>query len=292
MVKTTIVSIIDFCTKYAYATIAVAVLIGRIAGYYAAASLRHQHGCQHADLGIICRGARVNLTSRNLFPDRHKYILAVVDAPTPELAALASSALADKLAERQEPVPLGDAARRHRRSSPRTGCCSCPTEEVGGMMQQLAEAAPLVRVPVVDPSLRGLNQMIALVLAGVREHELTLDRRGAALHHGVGDASEDVLAGRPATFSWRELVNGIAVEPERSAPLHRNQADARLHRPGARSGGNATPSAARSPTSTWPSRLPGAGAAHRPGADRERGIRAPSRRAPWSTASSRLRWCC
>ena len=35
MLKTTIVGIIDFCTKHAYGTITVAVLIAVAAGYYA-----------------------------------------------------------------------------------------------------------------------------------------------------------------------------------------------------------------------------------------------------------------
>src|SRR5262249_58156161 len=80
-------------------------------------------------------------------------------------------------------------------------------EEVGGMTRQLAAAAPLIRVPVVDPSLRGLSQMIVLVLAGVREHELTLDDV-AWPFTTAAEALENVVTGRPATLSWQELMSG------------------------------------------------------------------------------------
>ena len=205
-----VVSVVGFCTKYAFQTVAVALLIACFSGFYAA-----HHFAINTDV--------TTLISRNLpwrqneiayevsFPNHNKYILAVVDAPSPELAALASSALADTLTSNarlfHSVTELGGSA-----FFAENGLLFRPTAQVTQLMDALTKAAPLLRVPVVDPSLRGLSQMIAFVLAGIREHDLTLD--DAARPFTMAAASlEDVLAGRPATFSWRELVNGAPASP-------------------------------------------------------------------------------
>src|SRR6266853_6266967 len=173
MVKTAIVAIIDFCTRYAYATIAIAILVAVAAGYYAG-----EHFAINTDVNTLISESlpwrQRELQFEKSIPDRHEHILVVVDAPTPELAALARSALAERLSANKKLFPsvtqLGGTP-----FFAQNGLLFLSKEEAGWMTKQLGAAAPLVRVPVVDPSLRGLNQMIALVLAGVREHELTLD---------------------------------------------------------------------------------------------------------------------
>jgi hopanoid biosynthesis associated RND transporter like protein HpnN len=205
MVKATIVSLISLCTKYAFETVVIAGLAAGLSGYYAA-----HHFAINTDVNALIADdlpwRQRELNYDKSFPDRYKYILAVVDAPSGELVALARAALADKLAADKRLFPtvtqLGGTS-----FFAQNGLLFRSKEEVGGITQQLMKASPLLRVPVADPSLRGLCQMIAFVLAGVREHELTLD--AAARPFTMASATlEDVLAGRPATFSWRELVNG------------------------------------------------------------------------------------
>jgi uncharacterized protein len=210
MVKRTIVGIIDFCTRYAYATIAVGLLAASAAAYYA-----EEHFIINTDINTLISEKlpwrQRELVFEGFFPSRHENILAVIDAPTPELATLARSALAKKASENKKLFPsvteLG--------GSPffaQNGLLFLSKDEVERTTKQLTEAAPLVRVPVVDPSLRGLNQMIALVIAGVREHEVTLDE--TARPFGMASATlENILAGRQATFSWHELVSGMPSTP-------------------------------------------------------------------------------
>src|SRR5262245_23700684 len=210
MVKAAIVTIIGFCTKYAHATIAVSVLLGAASGYYSVKNFAINTDINtliSEDLPWRLR----ELKFEKAIPSRSDNILVVVDAPTPELAALASSALADKLSNNNELFPSVTQVA----GTPffaQNGLLFQSKEEVGAITRQLATAAPLVRVPVVDPSLRGLNQMIAFVLAGVREHELTLDDVARPFTMASGTL-ERVLAGGPATFSWQELVNGTASAP-------------------------------------------------------------------------------
>ena len=210
MVKATVVAIIRFCTKYAYATIAVSVLLAAASGYYSV-----QNFAINTDVNTLIsedlpwRQRELNFAKS--IPGQDDNILVVVDAPTPELAALASSALADKLANNKELFPSVTQL-AGRPFFAQNGLLFRSKEEVGAITRQLATAAPLVRVPVVDPSLRGLNQMIAFVLAGVREHELTLDDVARPFSMATA-ALERVFTGLPATFSWQELVSGTPSAP-------------------------------------------------------------------------------
>jgi uncharacterized protein len=210
MMKAAIVTIIGFCTKYAYATIAVSVLVASASGFYSARNF-----AINTDINTLISEdlpwRQRELNFEKSIPSRYDNILVVVDAPTPELAALATSALANELSDNKELFPLVTQLA----GTPffaQNGLLFRSKEEVGAITRQLAAAAPLLRIPVVDPSLRGLNQMIALVLAGVREHELTLDDVAQSFAKATG-ALERVLAGLPATFSWQELMNGKSSTP-------------------------------------------------------------------------------
>jgi hopanoid biosynthesis associated RND transporter like protein HpnN len=210
MVKKTIVAVIDYCTRHAYAMIAIALIIASAAGLYTAS-----HFAINTDVATLIspnlgwRQREVNYDK--YFPAGYDKILAVVDAPTPELASIARSALAEKLAGDPHLFPsvtqLGGTP-----FFAQNGLLFLPKKEVDDIMHELGEAAPLVRVPVADPSLRGLAQMIAYALAGVRDQQITLDDTARAFN-AASATLENVLAGRPATFSWRELVNGTPSTP-------------------------------------------------------------------------------
>src|SRR5271169_4396072 len=97
MLKAAIVSVVDFCTRFAYFTIALGLLIAGFAVYYTG-----NHFAINTDITKVF-SKDIPWTQREsefdrLFPDRDGgYILAVVDAPTSELASLARAELADKL---------------------------------------------------------------------------------------------------------------------------------------------------------------------------------------------------
>jgi uncharacterized protein len=205
MVKAAVVTIIGFCTRYAYATIALSVLMSAVATYYSV-----KHFAINTDVSTLIsedlpwRQREVKFETS--MPSRYENILVVVEAPTPELAALARTALADELATNKELFPTV----AQPGATPfftRNGLLFRSKEEVGTFTKQLAAAGPLIRVPVVDPSLRGVSQMIVLVLAGVSEHELTLDDVARPFDKAAATV-ERILAGHPAAFSWQELTNG------------------------------------------------------------------------------------
>jgi hopanoid biosynthesis associated RND transporter like protein HpnN len=211
MLKAAIVSTVDFCTRFAYGTIAFALLITGFAAYYTAS-----HFAINTDITkLIARDIpwrQREIDFDKLFPNRNGgYILAVVDAPTPELATLARAELADKL--------TADSSRFKSVSQPggspfftQNGLLFLPSEELAGITKSLTRAAPLVRALVTDPSLRGVTGMVGFALAGVNSGQLTLDQTARAFNMAA-EPVENVLADRPATFSWRELLSGMPSTP-------------------------------------------------------------------------------
>jgi uncharacterized protein len=209
MVKAALVSIIRFCTGYAYATIAVSVLISAVASYYAA-----DHFAINTDVSNLISDdlpwRQREIKYERTLPTHEESVLVVVDAPTPELATLARAALAEELSKNKELFPTitqPDAS-----FFVQNGLLFRSKDEVAAVTRQLAIAAPLIRVPVADATLRGLNQMVILVLAGVREHEVTLDNV-AELFDKATATVDKVLKGQPAAFSWLDLVNGAPSAP-------------------------------------------------------------------------------
>jgi len=100
MLRATIISIIDLCTRYAYGTIAAGVLIATIAGYYAS-----QHFAINTDVNTLISPdlswRKREIIFDKYFPSHDDTILAVIDGPTPELVTLARAALAERLSAKK-----------------------------------------------------------------------------------------------------------------------------------------------------------------------------------------------
>jgi uncharacterized protein len=141
----------------------------------------------------------------------HRDILVVVNAPTPEFAARATDELARLLSQRREFIravrePGGG------KFFARNGLLFLPPEELASAMTAMRRAEPLLETLASDPSLRGLANVLESVLTGVEVGELKLDDLDRALTL-VADTLKNVLAGRPASFSWRVLTQGRPPEP-------------------------------------------------------------------------------
>jgi hopanoid biosynthesis associated RND transporter like protein HpnN len=152
------------------------------------------------------------------FPGRYDSILAVVDAPTPELAASATRALTQKLKEnpsdfRSVEELAGGAF------FAREGLLFQSVEDLEKTTKALSQAVTLVRTVVSDPSLRGLSQVLTLVMSGVRGKLVALDDLTRPLTLAATTV-EDVLAGRPSSFSWQALMNNAqANAPDQTRRL-------------------------------------------------------------------------
>ena len=138
-------------------------------------------------------------------------IIVVIDAPTPEATEQATAKLADALKARSDQFQ----AVSQPGGGPffaRNGLLFLPRDEVAQATDGITRADPLIGTLAADPSLRGVLDALFLALTGVQRGDLKLDDMTRVLTAGA-DTAEDVVAGRPASFSWRNLASGKPSNP-------------------------------------------------------------------------------
>ena len=203
MLTSIVVAIVRTCTRFATLVVILSLLLAVGASYYAA-----RHFAINTDINKLISPDLDWRKRDNQFEqafDREKLILAVVEAPTPELASAASKALFTKLSgdtkhfESVQPLGSGEFFEKN-------GLLFLPVEEVGKVAGQLEAAAPLIEIMAGDPSIRGLTGALETGLAGVKRGQVKLDNTERPFNQ-ISQTVEDILNKKTATFSWRELVS-------------------------------------------------------------------------------------
>ena len=205
MLKSLIVGIVDLCTQHPWWVIGLAAVLAAGSGVYAGTHFAIRTDTKmliSTDLPWRQREERF-LES---FPQRQ--ILVVIDAPTPELVEQAASKLAQALATRSD---LIHSVRQIQGGNffARNGLLYLPTDKVARVTDGLTRANALLETLASDPSLRGTLDALSIGITGVRLGELNLDDMTRPMTMAA-DTAENVLAGRPASFSWRALAGGPA----------------------------------------------------------------------------------
>ena len=203
MLTSTVVSIVRGCTRFATLTLLIALVLAVAAGFYTA-----KHFSINTDINKLISP---NLDWRQRDQqfdqafDRDSTILAVVEAPTPELTKSASSALEQKLKGDTENFismqPLGSGE-----FFDKNGLLFLPVDELAKLTGQFESAAPLIEIMAGDPSIRGLTGALETGLAGVQRGQIKLDGTARPFNL-IAQTVEDVLNKGTATFSWRELMS-------------------------------------------------------------------------------------
>jgi len=198
-----VVSVVKACTRFAPLTIVVALILAITAGYYTSRNF-----IINTDINTLISPDLDWRKRDNQFEkafDRDRTILAVVDAPTPELTSAAAAALEQKLSgdgrhfESVQPLGAGPFFEKN-------GLLFLPVAEVAQLTGQFESAAPLIEIMAGDPSIRGLTGALETGLAGVKRGQVKLDstERPFTL---IAQTVENVLKNGSATFSWRELTS-------------------------------------------------------------------------------------
>jgi uncharacterized protein len=210
MLKALIIGTVRFSAYRRWLTLAVAILIAALAAIYAA-----KHFAINTDIDrLISQNLpwrQDEIAFQRAFPNQQSLILAVIDAPTSELAESAADALTLRLKERHDVIREayvqggGSFFRRN-------GLLLLPEPELSATLSQLSRSAPLLGPLASDPSLRGVMESINLSLRGVQFHRITLDSL-APQFRDIAQATQHVLKGQPAYFSWRKLLNAGPAAP-------------------------------------------------------------------------------
>jgi hopanoid biosynthesis associated RND transporter like protein HpnN len=204
-----VVRAIDFCVHYAWPVIGLALVLTIASSWYAAT-----HFSMTTDINKLISTdipwRKRELLFEKAFP-QYELIVAVIEAPTPELVAEASDALTARLSQRKDlfssvQQPQGGAF------FAQNGFLFESMDQLEPQLKNLTQAQRLVQVLAGDPSLRGVIQALQFGLLGVQGGRITLDAMTWPMTLGA-DAIEKVNAGQPATFSWRDMVQGRAATP-------------------------------------------------------------------------------
>jgi hopanoid biosynthesis associated RND transporter like protein HpnN len=203
VLTSTVVSIVKGCTRFATLTLLIALALAIGAGFYTA-----KHFSINTDINTLI-SSNLDWRQRDqVFDrafDRDSTILAVVEAPTPELTKSAASALEQRLRGDTKDFmslqPLGSGE-----FFDKNGLLFLPVEELAKLTGQFESAAPLIEIMAGDPSIRGLTGALETGLAGVQRGQIKLDSTARPFNL-IAQTVEDILNKGTATFSWRELLS-------------------------------------------------------------------------------------
>ena len=201
--RSPIVWLVDLCARHPWPVIVLTLALAGFSGDYAA-----RHFAIKTDINDLFP-RHLPWTERAYdymaaFPQRD--ILAIVEAPTGELADLAAARLgaalkADRAHFRSVVEPRGGAF------FARNGLLFLPTDQLERMSGGMEKAALLIGSLSADPSLRGalgaLNYGVMGAVNGIYPRDAMTRPIDMA-----ADVIDAALAGRPAHFSWRALASG------------------------------------------------------------------------------------
>ncbi len=211
MITAFVVRAVGFCAQHAWPVIGVSLLLAVLSGWYAAT-----HFAMTTDVNQLI-SSHIDWRQREAalekaFP-QFESIVAVIDAPTPELVDEATTALAQRLPQQKDLIftveqPQGRQLFRAERPAVRAGRYAQAAD--GDADPGAAAVAGAGRRS--DPARRHSGAAVrAARRAGRRDH--------ARLDDLADDASpptriDKVNAGQPASFSWQELVQGRAASAD------------------------------------------------------------------------------
>ena len=205
MLASAVSAIVRVCTQFPLLIIMLGV--GAAAG---SATYAVRHFAINTDINKLISPdldwRKRELEFEKLFPGHFGSTLVVVDAPTAELASQASAALTQQLAAQPKLFHSVEDMTGNQFFS-RNAFLFRSTADVARLTQGLGQASPLIATLVDDPSLRGLTRALSLAFIGVQNHTTTLDAMARPLSMAAATI-EEVLARRPAVFSWQEMLNG------------------------------------------------------------------------------------
>src|SRR5436305_254951 len=209
MLRSSIVRLVELCTRHAWPVIVLAVALAAFCSVYTA-----RHFAIATDIKQLFP-TELPWTQRayefmGTLPQHD--VLVAVAAPAAESADRAAAKLtaalsADTAHFKAVQQPQGGAF------FARNGLLFLPSDELRRLAGEMSGAGLLIGTLAADPSLRGALGALAQGLMGVANGAYGLDALTRPMQM-AGDTVDAALHNRPAHFSWRELASGRAAKPE------------------------------------------------------------------------------
>jgi hypothetical protein len=204
-----VVRTIAFCTRYSWPVIAGAIVLAILSAWYSVS-----HFAMTTDINELISSTsparQRELVFEKAFP-QFETIIAVIDAPTPELVEAATAAMVKRMTPQKNffrsIAELGGGA-----FFAQNGLLFQTPEQLGPQLKMLTDAQRLLQSLASDPSLRGVVRALQFALLGVQGGQLKLDDMKWPMTLAA-DTLERVNANQPASFSWRVLLQGHESKP-------------------------------------------------------------------------------
>src|SRR5260370_9897603 len=203
MMNSAIVRIVDFCARRRWTIIIASTLLMLGAAAFDAARFSINTDIE----GLISENLpwhQRQMELSNAFPKRG--ILAVVKAQRAENAEQATSALAQTLSKNSDLFPAVEQLDSGEFFE-RNGLLFDSPANVRKTAEGLAKVQPFIAALAGDPSLRGVMTALSFATRSVEAGRIKLEQLASPLSL-AGRTLSDVLSGKPATFSWQELLQG------------------------------------------------------------------------------------
>jgi uncharacterized protein len=204
-----VVRAIAFCIHYPRWIIAGAIILAAGSAWYAAT-----HFSLTTDINQLISSnspsRQRELVFEKAFP-QFDTIVAVIDAPTPELVQEASNALVARLSPQKNLFRSIDEPQGGSFFA-QNGLLFAGVAQLETTVKMLTQAQRLVQVLAADPSLRGVIRTLQYGLLGVQSGKLKLDDMVWPLTLAA-NTLDQVIANKPASFSWRVLTQHQEPKP-------------------------------------------------------------------------------
>ncbi len=213
MLRSPIVRLVDFCARFPWPVIILALALTASSADYAA-----RHFAIKTDMNDLFP-PNLPWTERasafmKAFPQRD--ILVVIDAPIPEFAEAAAAKLGAVLETDHDHFQSVEQAQGGRFFA-QNGLLFRPTEEVGRIAGGMQYAAPLIGMLSADPSIRGALGALSYGVIGVADGMYPRDALARPMSMAA-DTIEDVLRSLRSSISRR---SSPAAPPSRRSTAPR-----------------------------------------------------------------------
>ena len=197
---------VAFSAANKFTVLALALLAALLAGWYTA-----EHFAITTDLNKLINPdlpwRQREIALSRAFPQRADALLAVLDAPSPELATEGALKLVSAL--RAQPKHFVDVSSLETSDFfRRNGLLYLPKSEVEAKTDQLIDAQPFLGALARDPSLRGFAGALGLMTRGGQEAS-GLAKPLETITQAIGAA----IANENSAFSWSALFSGAPASP-------------------------------------------------------------------------------
>jgi hopanoid biosynthesis associated RND transporter like protein HpnN len=210
VLATLLTALVDISRRYSKVVVVAALVLSVAMGAYIAGNIKINTDInQLLSDKLDWRQREKQLEAA--FPQKIDNLVIVIDADTADKADQAAASLAEKLTEMPDKftrVSRPDALPFFRAN----GLLFLSKDELTAMLDQVAQAQPMLATVITDPSLRGFLGTVGLMLQGAQSGAIDIAKISAPLK-AISATVKAALEGRDKPLDWQSMMPQEANSP-------------------------------------------------------------------------------